>query len=309
MRKKRHFCALGMKDLLKKIRKLEIRVRRRVDETFAGEYQSAFKGQGIEFDEVRPYQYGDDIRNIDWNVTAKTNDVYVKQFRETKEQTLFILFDVSGSEDFGPGAENKLKVGVEMSAIMGFSAMKNGDRVGMATFSDKIEQYFVPKKGRKHLLTMVRTLLTPSFDRKGTDIAYAIDFVRKMLKKRSIVIVVSDFLDDGYHRSLELLARKHEVILIRLFNPREKLTHGQQSIPIVDAETGNTSWIHAGNSAYRFALGQKFEELATNLKQFGNRHKIDLLTIDTGMNEAEPDQWIKKLETFFKQRNRRKRFA
>lgn len=226
-----------MKDIFQKVRRLEIKTRRLVDNTFAGEYQTAFKGQGLEFDEVRPYQYGDDIRTIDWNVTAKTGEVFIKKFREEREQTLFVLFDISGSGDFGPAEENKRLIGTEIAAILAFSALKNNDKIGLATFSDEIEKYYKPNKGRKHILKLVRGLLTHTNKSEKTKLAMALDFVRHTLRRRSILLIISDFLDKDYEQSLKQLGKRHEVILIRLFHPNELFSMGSGIIPVIDIET------------------------------------------------------------------------
>ena len=220
-----------MKELLKKVRKLEIKTRRKVDATFAGEYHSAFKGQGLEFDEVRLYQYGDDIRSIDWNVTAKSGDVYIKKFKEEREQTMFVLFDISGSEEFGREDENKLQIGTEIAAILAFSAMKNNDKIGLATFTDRIERFYQPRKGRSHILSVIRGLLQHKMRSNKTNIGAAIEWVSRILKRKSIFILISDFLDENYETAVKHLARKHEVILIRLFNPKEVMRAGAGMIP------------------------------------------------------------------------------
>ncbi len=173
-----------MKDLIKKVRRLEIKIRKMVDTTFAGEYQSAFKGQGLEFDEVRLYQYGDDVRSIDWNVTAKTGEVFIKKFREEREQTLFVLFDVSGSGDFGPAEENKRLIGMEIASILAFSALKNNDKFGLATFSYRVEKYYKPNKGRKHILKIVRGVLSHTNKSEHTSLRNALDYVKYTLKRR-----------------------------------------------------------------------------------------------------------------------------
>ena len=290
-----------MKEILKKVKRLEIKTRRMVESTFAGEYHSAFKGQGLEFDEVRLYQFGDDIRAIDWNVTAKTGEVYIKQFREEREQTMFVLFDVSGSEDFGHGDENKRQVGTEIAAILAFSAMKNNDKIGLLTFSDKIERYFSPKKGRKHILSIIRGLLQHKESAPLTSIKTAIDFVRKTLKRRSVVIVISDFLDQGYEKPLIQMARQHEVILIRLFNPDEVLKRGMGTIPVRDNESGRMIWLNSGDTGYRKVVADKFEAIATNLDHLASQNKMDFLQIDTSQD------YIVELEKFFRRRNARKK--
>lgn len=290
-----------MKEILKKVRRLEIKTRRMVDSTFAGEYHSAFKGQGLEFDEVRLYQFGDDIRTIDWNVTAKTGEVYIKQFREEREQTMFVLFDVSGSEDFGKEQSNKMLVGTEIAAILAFSAMKNNDKIGMATFTDRIETFFAPKKGRKHILSIIKGLLQHRQQSVQTSLRTAIDFVRKTIKRHSIVIVISDFLDEGYEKALTHLSRRHEVILIRLFNPDEVMKRGMGTIPVFDKESGKMVWINSGDGGYRLSLQKRFGEIQENLEKIALRNKIDLLRIDTSSD------YIVELEKFFRRRNARKK--
>lgn len=289
-----------MKELLKKVKRLEIKTRRMVDATFAGEYHSAFKGQGLEFDEVRPYQYGDDIRAIDWNVTAKTGEPYIKTFREEREQTMFVLFDVSGSEDFGRGAENKLLVGTEIAAILAFSAMRNNDKIGLATFTDKIERFYAPKKGRQHILAIIRGLLQQKMTSKKTNIAHAVDWIQRTVKRKAVFIIVSDFLDDNYDRSLKHLSRRHEVILVRLFNPAEILGAGVGTIPVYDNESGRMIWLNAGDTGYRRTVGDRFEEIAKSLESLGKRHRMDFISIDTSKD------YILELEKFFRRRNARK---
>ncbi len=290
-----------MKEILKKVRRLEIKIRRRVENTFAGEYHTAFKGQGLEFDEVRPYQYGDDIRAIDWNVTAKTGQVHIKLFREEREQTLFVLFDVSGSEDFGIGDANKRLVGTEIAALLAFSALKNNDKIGLATFSDQVESYFTPQKGRKHVLKLVRGLLTHQPASRLTDLPQALGFIQKTLKRRSIVLVISDFIDQDYERPLRQLGRKHEVILIRLFHPDEVFRTSAGTVPIVDMERGRRVWIHAGDLGYRHRLKAHFDAAHRQLTSFAKRHKMGYLAINT------VEDYLPVLERYFKQRKKQKR--
>lgn len=292
-----------MKDLLKKVKKLEIKTRRKVDSTFAGEYHSAFKGQGLEFDEVRLYQFGDDIRSIDWNVTAKTGQVYIKKFREEREQTMFVLFDISGSEDFGRGSENKMQVGTEIAAIMAFSAMKNNDKIGLATFTDRIERFYAPRKGRGHVLAIMKGLMQHKMRSNKTNIAAAVDWVKKTVKRRSLFIIISDFLDEGYESSLRHLAQKHEVILIRLFNQNEVMSAGAGMVPVYDAESGTQVWINSGDGGFRRLVAKKFDEMVNNLRKLSKSHQIDFLTIDT------TEDYILSLEMFFRKRNARRKLA
>jgi uncharacterized protein (DUF58 family) len=292
-----------MKDLLKKVKKLEIKTRRKVDSTFAGEYHSAFKGQGLEFDEVRLYQFGDDIRSIDWNVTAKSGNVYIKKFREEREQTLFVLFDISGSEDFGRGTENKMQVGTELAAIMAFSAMKNNDKIGLATFTDRIERFYAPRKGRGHVLAIIKGLMQHKMRSNKTSIANAVNWVQKAMKRKSLFIIISDFLDEGYEPALRHLAQKHEVILIRLFNHHEVMSAGAGMVPVYDAESGTQVWVNSGDGGFRKRVSRKFEEIVTNLKKLSKGHQIDFLSIDT------TEDYILSLEMFFRKRNARRKMA
>ncbi|RMG75543.1 MAG: DUF58 domain-containing protein [Bacteroidetes bacterium] len=290
-----------MKEIIKKIRRLEIKIRKVVDTTFAGEYRSAFKGQGLEFDEVRPYQYGDDIRTIDWNVTAKTGEVFIKEFREEREQTLFVLFDVSGSGDFGPAEENKRLIGTEIASILAFSALRNQDKIGLATFSDHIEQYFKPEKGRKHILKIVRGLLTQPPKGEGTRLQMALDFVKRTLRRRSILLVISDFLDEGYEQSLLHLSRRHEVILIRLFHPNEVFAVGVGTIPVIDIESGRQRWLNAGDIGYRKQLQESFDGVEQRLRSLCQRHKIGFVSVNTR------EDYLPVLEGYFRRRNHRHR--
>ena len=292
-----------MRDLIRKVRRLEIKTRRLVENTFAGEYHSAFKGQGLEFDEVRPYQFGDDIRTIDWNVTAKTGEPYVKLFKEEREQTLFVLFDISGSENFGAEQQNKLLVGTELAAILAFSAMKNSDKIGMATFSDRIERFFSPAKGRKHVLAIIRSLLMHKAQSRRTSIRTAVDFIRKTLQRHAVILVISDFLDEDYGQSLVKLSNQHEVILIRLYNPKEVMRHGTGIIPFMDLESGRMVWMNSSSARLRSQVGRKFEQIEQDLQGLCKRHRMDYLALST------EEDYVVALEKFFRRRNSRRKSA
>ncbi|MDX2284637.1 MAG: DUF58 domain-containing protein [Bacteroidia bacterium] len=289
--------------MFSKVRRLEIKIRKAVDNTFAGQYHSAFKGQGLEFDEVRPYQYGDDIRAIDWNVTAKTGQVFVKQFREEREQTLFVLFDISGSEDFGPSEQNKRLTGMEIASILAFSALKNNDKIGLAVFSDRIERFYKPAKGRKHILKMVRGTLLHRNRSEKTSIRSALDFVHHTLKRRCILIVMSDFLDEGYEQRLVQLGRRHDVILIRLHHPNEVFQAASGVLPVLDIETNQLRWIHAGQSGYMRQLSEHFRQLDARMEQFCLRNQIGYVSVNT------QEDYLPVLEAFFRNRNRNRRHA
>jgi Protein of unknown function DUF58 len=298
--KNANFTFYPMKELLKKVRKIEINTRRKVENTFAGEYHSAFRGQGLEFDEVRPYQDGDDIRSIDWNVTAKTGEAFIKKFKEEREKTLFVLFDVSGSENFGKEGENKLMVGTEIAAVIAFSAMKNSDKVGLTMFTDRVERFYAPKKGRKHILAMLNGLVQHKTASLRTGVKVAIDFANRVLRRRAIVIVISDFLDEGYETSLRHLARRHEVVMIRLYNPAETFKRPTGIIPVYDAERLKLVWFNTSHKGSRNAVEKKFNLVGERLQHLGVRNRVDFLSIDT------TGDYMQQLEQFFRKRNSRR---
>ncbi len=270
-----------MQDLLDSIRTLELKTRRLVDTTFAGEYHSAFKGRGLEFDEVRPYQVGDDVKSIDWNVTARTGQAFVKVFREERELVLSILFDISGSNDFGQGRQSKRQVGTEIAAVLAFSALKNNDKIGLSTFTDQVEQYFPPQKGRKHILRLIRTLLTTAPQHKHTDLTSGVNFLMKVLKQQGIVVIISDFLDKGYKTALSRLNKKQEVILVHLFHPDETLPGISGTVPIRDLEKGKLSWVHIRPKQHKPTMQDFFHRNQKELKSFCGRNRIGYLAIDT----------------------------
>ena len=229
----------------------------------------------------------------------------MKQFREEREQALLILFDVSGSEDFGKDFENKLHMGTELAAVMAFSAMKNNDKVGLLTFTDRIESVHPPKKGKKHVLSFIRSLLSQRPKNRGTDIKFALDYVRRVYKRRSIVVLISDFLDDGYFRPLEHLARRHDLILIRLMHEQEILENVAGILPVTDAETGRVSWVNARDAQSRSNLKQRFMDISHELERFCLRNQVDFLTLDSSKNQPDNHYYIKELEKLFRRRNGR----
>ena len=269
-----------MEDLLDTIRTLELKTRRLVDTTFAGEYHTAFKGRGLEFDEVRPYQVGDDVKSIDWNVTARTGQAFVKVFREERELVLSILFDISGSNDFGQGAQSKRQVGTEIAAVLAFSALKNNDKIGLTTFTNQVEQHFPPQKGRKHILRLIRTLLTTAPQHKHTDLASGVNFLMKVLKQQGIVVIISDFLDKGYKTALSRLNKKQEVILVHLFHPDETLPGISGTVPIRDLEKGKLSWVYIRPKQLKSTMQDFFYQNQDELKSFCGRNRLGYLAIN-----------------------------
>ena len=242
---------MDTKELLKKVRKIEIKTRRLSDNLFGGEYQSTFKGRGMTFSEVRQYNYGDDVRSIDWNVTARYNEPFVKVFEEERELTLMLLVDVSGSEMFGTKTQLKKEIITEISATLAFSALQNNDKVGLLLFSNQVELYIPPKKGKSHILRIIRELLEYKPKNKLTDINISLEFLSGILKKKSIVFVLSDFMDDKYEKTLSIMAKKHDLTGIRVFDPKDELIPNLGLIQINDSETGEIKWINTQSSSVR----------------------------------------------------------
>jgi len=242
---------MDTKELLKKVRKIEIKTRRLSDHLFGGEYHSTFKGRGMTFSEVRQYQFGDDVRSIDWNVTARYNEPYVKVFEEERELTMMLLVDVSGSELFGTGNQFKKEVVTEISATLAFSAMQNNDKVGLILFSDEVELFIPPKKGKSHVLRIIRELLEFEPKSRNTNIAEALKFLTNVMKKKSIVFVLSDFVAEDYADTLRIVGNKHDVTGIRVYDEKEEFIPNLGVIQIEDAETGNTQLVNTSSKQVR----------------------------------------------------------
>lgn len=243
--------AITPAEILKKVRRIEIKTKGLSKQIFAGEYHSAFKGRGMSFSEVRGYQYGDDVRNIDWNVTARTGDPYVKIFEEERELTVMLLVDVSASEYFGSGEQLKSEVLTEICAVLAFSAINNNDKVGVIFFSDQIEKFIPPKKGKSHILRIIRELIDFKAESRGTDIGMALTYLNNVNKKRSITFVISDFMDKGYETPLRIAARRHDIIGINLTDPREVDMPNVGLLRIRDAETGVARWMDTASAVVR----------------------------------------------------------
>jgi uncharacterized protein (DUF58 family) len=251
------------KELLKKVRKIEIKSRRLSDNIFGGEYHSTFKGRGMTFSEVRQYQYGDDIRNIDWNVTARYNEPFVKVFEEERELTLLLMVDVSGSKHFGTQGQFKRDEITEIAATLSFSAMQNNDKVGIILFSDQVELYIPPKKGRSHVLRIIRELLEYQPKSKKTKISAALEFLSGVLKKKAIVFLMSDFMDSDYEKTLRIVAKKHDLTGIRIYDRHEESIPNIGLVPMIDNESGITKWINTKSLDVRKAYEKNFQNQAT----------------------------------------------
>ena len=287
------------REILKKVKRIEIRTRGLVNDLFGGEYHSVFKGRGMTFSEVREYQPGDDIRLIDWNVTARTNSPFVKIFEEERELTVFLIVDISGSGRFGSGQELKQDIGIEIAAVLGFSAIKNNDKVGLILFSDEIEKYLVPKKGKSHVLRVVRELLYVRPERKGTSIKNALDFLLKVAKRKSVVFIISDFLDNNHWDALQIANRKHDLIGIHIYDPAELDIPEIGLVKIEDPETGSMFWVDTSSYTERQELQKKIIGQMDDLNKKALSMGFDMISIATDQDFVDP------LMRFFKRREKR----
>lgn len=284
------------KEVLKKIRKLEIHTKGLVNNIFGGEYQSAFKGRGMEFSEVRAYSYGDDVRQIDWNVTARNGDPYIKIFEEEREQILMLCVDISPSGFFGSRGQTKMDLAIELCAVLAFSAIKNGDKVGMILFSENIEKVVPPKKGRSHVLRLIRELYTTKPEGRGTNIAEALSYVNRLLDRKAIVVMASDFQDKNYEKQLKITNKKHDLVNVIIHDELETDLPELGIIPLFDAETGSQILIDSSSEKVRLAYkARKLKEKA-ELKDKFLRAKID--SIDVYTNQS----YVRPLIDFFRRR-------
>jgi uncharacterized protein (DUF58 family) len=284
-------------DLAKKVRKIEITTGKIVNEIFAGEYKSVFKGRGMEFSEVREYQAGDDIKTIDWNVSARYGNLFVKKFIEERELTVILLIDISMSQKFG-SKKSKIDLIAELAGVIGFSSMQNNDRIGIILFSDKIEKFIPPKKGKKHCLRIIDEVLTAEAV-SGTDIYIGLDYLNRVIKKRAVVFLISDFLDTGYDKLLKVTSKKHDLILVNIGDPLEYKIPGFGIFHFVDAESGKEIYVDTKN----YLLLKKIEESKNN-----NYEYVDKMARNMGidrLNLYTDKSYILPLITFFKRRERR----
>lgn len=290
---------MDTKEIIRNVRQIEIRTRGLVNQLFSGEYHSVFKGRGMEFSEVREYQFGDDVRTIDWNVSARFNRPFVKVFEEERELTVMLVVDMSGSQSFGTAAKFKRAVAVELCAVLAFSAIKNNDKVGLILFTDRIEKFIPPKKGRSHILRIIREFLAFTPEGRGTDIRGALEYFNHVMKKRAITFLVSDFLDDGYDRPLKVLARKHDLVAIELHDPREAALPDVGLVAMRDAETGGERWIDTSLRAVREAYARTWELRRAARARMFLASNVDAISIDV------QGSYIQPLVQFFRMRERR----
>jgi uncharacterized protein (DUF58 family) len=286
-------------ELLKKVRKIEIKTRGLASQLFSGEYHSVFKGRGMSFSEVREYQIGDDVRSIDWNVTARFNHPFVKIFEEERELTVMLLVDVSGSGDFGTAQQLKKDLSTELCAVLAFSALQNNDKVGLIFFSNIIEKFIPPKKGRTHILRIVRELIDFHPQHNKTNISEALRFLTSAIKKRSIAFLISDFLDKQFEDALKIANKKHDVVAIRVYDKREEEIPKVGLLRLADAETGNVMWVDSSNPSIQNSFKKWLSTKEEILKNTFRKSGVDGIHIRTDQSYVQP------LINFFKMREKR----
>ena len=285
--------------IIKRVKQIEIKTRGLVNELFGGEYHSVFKGKGMTFSEVREYQSGDDIRLIDWNVTARTTTPFVKNFEEERELTVYLMVDISASGEFGSGSQLKRELGTEIAAVLGFSAIKNNDKVGLILFSDSIEKFIFPKKGKSHVLRVIRELLYTDPKNTGTSIGNSLDYLLKVAKRKSVVFIISDFIDSGYNSSLKIVSKKHDLIAIQLYDPAEYKIPNIGLAKVEDPETGEMFWI---DTTSKRAMKELQDDIRLKQSKFSKNAKkigFDLIPVSTDEDFVDP------LMSFFKKREKR----
>ena len=287
------------KQILKKVKQVEIRTRGLVNDLFGGEYHSVFKGRGMAFSEVRKYQPGDDIRLIDWNVTARNGSPFIKIFEEERELTVYLLVDISKSGEFGSQNQLKQEFGAEIASVLGFSAIKNNDKVGLILFSNDIEKYVVPKKGKSHVLRVIRELLYNEPKGNKTSIKNVLDYLLKVAKRKSVVFLISDFIDDDYWASLKIVNRKHDLIGIRLFDPAEKLLPDIGVIKVRDPESGSSFWIDTSNRVEMEKLKNKINSDFDTFNKQAKKIGFDIISVSTNGDFVDP------LISLFRKRDKR----
>ena len=287
---------MNTKDLLKKVRKIEIKTRRLSDHVFGGEYHSTFKGRGMTFSEVRQYQFGDDVRSIDWNVTARYNEPFVKVFEEERELTMVLMVDVSGSEFFGTNQAFKKDIITEISATLAFSATQNNDKIGLLLFSDEVELFIPPKKGRSHVLRIIRELIEFKPKSKKTDITQALKYLSNMLKKKAIVFILSDFMTDEYEHTLKIVGKKHDVTGIRVYDEREEEIPNLGMVQMQDEETGELMLVNTGSKTIRNNYAKHYRDRVSYFENTFNRSGSGVISTRTD------ESYVKKLLGYFKRR-------
>jgi len=284
------------KELLKKVRKIEIKTRRLSDHIFSGEYHSSFKGRGMTFSEVRQYQFGDDIRSIDWNVTARYNEPYIKVFEEERELTMMLMVDISGSESFGTQQQFKKDILTEISATLAFSAIQNNDKVGLLLFSDEIELFIPPKKGKTHVLRIIRELIEFEPKSQKTNLTFALKYLSNVMKKKAIVFILSDFVDDGYDNALKIVGKKHDVTGIRVYDKLETELPKLGMVPMKDVESGQTILVNTNSKTVRRNYRANYLKTVDYFEDSFTKSGSGVI------NNRIDESYVKKLLGYFKRR-------
>ncbi|KRB54008.1 DUF58 domain-containing protein [Flavobacterium sp. Root186] len=287
---------MDTKELLKKVRKIEIKTKRLSNHIFSGEYHSSFKGRGMTFSEVRQYQYGDDIRNIDWNVTARYNEAHVKVFEEERELTMVLMVDISGSEGFGSKSQFKKDIVTEIAATMAFSATQNNDKIGLILFSDNVELYIPPKKGRSHVLRIIRELIEFEPKSHKTDISQALKFLSGTQKKKAIVFVISDFMSQDYEQTLKIASKKHDITGVRVYDIREEKIPNLGMVTMLDAETGKIQLVDTSSKTVRMNYEKHYQERVNYFKDIFSKSGAGVV------NTRVDENYVTKLLGYFKSR-------
>lgn len=287
---------MDTKELLKKVRKIEIKTKRLSNHIFSGEYHSSFKGRGMTFSEVRQYQYGDDIRNIDWNVTARYNEAHVKVFEEERELTMVLMVDISGSEGFGSKSQFKKDIVTEIAATMAFSATQNNDKIGLILFSDNVELYIPPKKGRSHVLRIIRELIEFEPKSHKTDISQALKFLSGTQKKKAIVFVISDFMSENYEQTLKIASKKHDITGVRVYDIREEKIPNLGIVSMLDAETGKIQLVDTGSKSVRMNYEKHYHDRVNYFKDIFSKSGAGVV------NTRVDENYVTKLLGYFKSR-------
>ncbi|MBC8111701.1 MAG: DUF58 domain-containing protein [Verrucomicrobia bacterium] len=289
-----------MKTLLSRLRKYEIQIRKAVDSQMRGDFHSIFKGSGITFDDVRAYQYGDDVRTLDWNVSAKGHGMFVKIFKEEKEQTVFFLMDVSASQEIGLKSQQKIDLAKEICGVLALSAINEAGQVGMICFSDQKEKYMKPGKGLKHGYELLLNLFQLEAISKKTDLNAAIIYALQRIKRKSVIILVSDFVDENYERSLTAMSQKHDLVVIRVADGKEEKIPQMGIVPVWQQESGKMLWVNTSSTEFKQTLAKHFQSKTFSLEKFCRKHDANYLSVQTG------EDFIPKLIRLFKVRNLKK---
>lgn len=287
-----------MREILKKLRRYEIQIRKAINSQMQGDFHSIFKGTGLEFDDVRPYQYGDDIRTIDWHVSAKGHGTFVKTFKEEKEQTIFFIVDVSASQEIGSPGATKFDIGMEICGVLALSGAKESSQVGLICYSDQREVYIKPRKGVGQAYQIIAGLERLKPKSTKTNLAKAISFALNAIRRRSVIIMISDFIDEGYYRNLQSLARRHDLVIIHLSDKRETALPSLGIIPVLDKESRRTLWINTSFGEFRSQLSLAHQQRQEELRRFSRRHQINYVSVSTD------EDFVPKLLRLFKVRNK-----